>query len=296
MIKKLLKITVMAAFASVISATATSAGILPGMDGGINPNLVGPVNDSAGSFSPQSAQPTYSNMDALLGFRVTSGTGATLDGIIDLGSVTQFDHTFTLSLGNIGAYMSANWGSDWYTRQDTTGTLSPGATAVQWAVVATNTTNHALWSTRDPGVQSTPWDRQFDNGPGQTSIASVGARYATETIASGTNNAVAQTASAGNSWAQFQPAPPNGASYAGSFQMWNPTNEGSTSTALPFDSLPQATASGQAGTTLGFFSWAADGTVTFTVVPEPSTYAMCALGGVLLGALMFLRRRRAVRA
>lgn len=294
MTKKLLKITVLAALATASSITAASAGIISGMDssGAINPALIAPVND-APTFSPFSTQPTYTAGDVLFGFRATSGTGSTLDGIIDLGSVTQFNHTFTLSLGNIGAYMSANWGNDWYTRLDTSGSLDPTATAIQWAVVATNTTTHALWSSRDPNVQPTPWDRQFNNGPGQTSISSVGARYATETVASGTNNAVVQTASVANSWASFEPAPPNGANYAGSFQMWNPTNEGSTSTVMPFDSLP--TGSGP-GTTLGTFSWANDGTITFTVVPEPSTYAMLASGGVLLGGLMFLRRRRAAQA
>jgi len=241
----------------------------------------------------QAAQPTYSNMDALLGFRVTSGTGATLDGIIDLGSVTQFNHTFTLSLGNIGAYMSANWGSDWYTRLDTTGTVTTtGTTAVQWAVVAGDIFTNTLWSTRDPGTQPTPWDKQFSQGAGSSAIDSVGSRYQTETIAAGTNNAVVQTASVANSWASFQPSPPNGANYAGSFQMWNPTDEASTSTVVPFDMM---TESSGPGTTLGFFSWAADGSVTFTVVPEPSTYAMVGSGSVLLGALMFLRRRRAVR-
>jgi hypothetical protein len=246
--------------------------------------------------SVQATQPTYTNMDALLGFRVTSGTGATLDGIIDLGPVSQFNHTFTLSLGNIGAYMSANWGSDWFTRLDTTGTLQPGATAVQWAVVAGDINTDNLWSTRDPSVQSTPWQRQFSQGAGSSAIDGVGSRYHTETIAAGTNNAVAQSASAANSWASFQPAPPNGANYAGSFQMWNPTNEGSTSTVLPFDFIPTATADNQLGTTLGRFSWAADGTVTFTAVPEPSTYSMLALGGMSLGGLMILRRRRAARA
>jgi PEP-CTERM motif len=292
MTKKLLKITMMAAFGAVISATAASAGILPGMDGGINPALIRPVSDSPGSFSPQSTQPTYTNMDALLGFRATSGTGATLDGIIDLGSVTQFNHTFTLSLGNIGAYMSANWGSDWYTRSDASGQAFPAnATAIQWAVVATDTSSKTLWSTRDPGLQPTPWDRNANQGAGTTDIASVGARYHLETIAAGTNNAVVQTASNANSWASFQPPPPGSAS--NSFETWTPTDEANTSTVVPFDQIAQGTG---AATTLGFFSWAADGTVTFTAVPEPSTYAMFALGGVLLGGLMFLRRRRAVRA
>lgn len=248
--------------------------------------------------STYAQQPTYNNMDALLGFRVTSGTGATLDGIIDLGPVSQFNHTFTLSLGNIGTFMSTNWGSDWFTRLDTTGTLAAGSTAIQWAVVAGDFTGGTdnLWSTRNPSVQSTPWPRNFSQGDGSSSIDAVGTTFHLGTIATGTTSAIVQSASTSNSWASYEPAPPNGANYAGSFKTWNPTNEGNTNTVMPFDSIPTATAAGQLGTTLGTFTWNSNGTVTFTVIPEPSTYSMMGLGGLGLMGLMILRRRRTARA
>jgi PEP-CTERM motif len=232
-----------------------------------------------------------------MGFRVTSGTGATLDGIIDLGSVTQFNHTFTLSLGSIGTFMTSNFGSDWYTRIDP----ATGKTSVQWAVVAGDFQGGTdqLWSTRNPAVRSTPWPRGFDTAQSipASDIDQVGTNYSGSTIAAGTTSAITQSASGGSSWAAFEPAPPNGSGSNGiSFQYFNPTNEGSTNTVLAFDSILDATAQNQVGTQLGTFSWAADGTVAFSVVPEPSTYVMCALGGTLLGGLMFLRRRRAIRA
>jgi hypothetical protein len=150
-----------------------------------------------------------------------------------------------------------------------------------------------LWSTRNPAIRATAWPRNFDQSAGSGSIDAVGTTYSGNTIAAGTTSAITQSASAANSWASYQPG---GANYAGSFQTWNPTNEGSTNTVLAFDSIPTATAQSQLGTTLGTFSWASNGLVTFTVVPEPSTYSMMGLGALALVGLMILRRRRAARA
>jgi len=245
------------------------------------------------SISSFAQLPSYNDMDALFGFNVTSGTGTAFCGVIDLGPVSQFNHTFTLSLGNIGSYMAATWGSDWFTRIDPV-TLG---TSVQWGVVATdNVTNFTnnLWSTRNPAVRSQPWPRNFNQAIGSTNINSTGDTYTGYVIAPGTNNAVVEGAQDANSWAFFQPG---GAGSQGiSFGTWNPSNEGNTNTMLAFDFIPTATAGGQLGTQLGFFSWASNGDLTFTVIPELSTYRMMALGALgLLGAII-LRRRRSARA
>jgi len=233
----------------------------------------------------------YNDEDALFGFRVLSGTGSGFEGIIDLGQVSQFDHTFTLSLGNIAGFMSTNFGSDWFTRQAVGQT---GFTAIQWAVVATdNNTNFTndLWSTRNPAVRSTPWTPQVDQSIPSNGIQSVGSQYNNQPIAPGTTSAIIQSSSNPNSWTSWQPGGPN--SFGISFAFFNPTDEGNTNTVMAFDYV-QAGATN--GVQQGLFAWNSDGTVTFTVIPEPGTYQFMALGALGLVGLNILRRRRAVRA
>ena len=232
---------------------------------------------------------TYNDEDALFGFRVISGTGAGTEGIINLGQVSQFDHSFTLSLGNVGNFMSTNFGSDWFTRQAVGFT---GVTAIQWAVVATdNSTNFSndLWSTRDPATRQTPWT-PGDQAFASNGIDSVGHTYAGQTIFTGTTSAVEQSAATPNSWTSYQPG---GANSGGiSFQFFNPTDEGNTDHVLAFDYVQDGAAN---GVQTGLFSWSSNGTVTFTVIPEPGTYRLMALGTLGLLGLMILRRRRVAR-
>src|SRR5262249_52543954 len=166
----------------------------------------------------------YNDMDALFGFRVLSGTGATLDVVIDLGPVSQFNHTFSISLGSgFTTFMSTNFGADWFTRLDITNNQF---TAIQWAVVASDFSTgftDNLWSTRNPAIRSTPWPRDFTQGQGSNAVTAVGGQYSGNPIASGTNAAVLQLTTDPNSWRSYQPGGIN--SQGISFQTWNPTNE-----------------------------------------------------------------------
>jgi hypothetical protein len=293
-----LKIALLAAATTVASSICVSAAVLPGMDGagGVQPALVGPVSNVSPASAPS---PTYSDLDAILGFRVLAGTGSGFEGMIDLGAVSQFtaNTSFTLSLGSVGAFMSnsSNFGSDWYTRS-TSGQV--GKTDIQWGVVATdNQTNltNDLWSSRNPAVRSTPWNSSFDQSTPSNFIQGVGTYFnGGGSVAAGTVSAKKLSSSNANSWTNNQPGGGHGTI---SFGFFNPTNEGNTSTVLAFDQIPQG--STNPGTKLGTFTWNSDGTVVWngaTAVPEPSTYAMMGLGTLGLVGLMILRRRRAARA
>jgi hypothetical protein len=289
MIKKLLKIGALAVFGTTM-AVGASASILSGMDGNNMPSA------AVGGAQIMGASPsgTYSDLDAILGFRVLAGTGSGFEGMIDLGAVSQFtaNTSFTLSLGSVGTFMTNNFGSDWFTRSG-----QVGKTDIQWGVVATdNSTSFSndLWSTRNPAVRSTPWNSAFDQAQPSNDIAAVGSDFnAGGGVAAGTTSAKKLASSNANSWTNYQPGGGHGTI---SFQFFNPTNEGNTSTVLAFDDV--AAGSTNAGTKLGTFTWNSDGTVVWngaTAVPEPSTYAMFGLGTVLVG-LIVLRRHRAARA
>lgn len=258
--------------------------------------LLAAAGTALGTMSASAATPTYNDQDALLGFRVLGGTGGGFEGIINLGSVSQFTmtSTFTLSLGDIGGFMTNNFGADWYTR------LTGTKTSIQWAVVATDNQTgltNDMWSTRNPAVRSTPW-QIGDTSYASNGVYSVGQQYSnsSNSIAAGTTSAVKQSSTASNSWTSYQPGGPN--SQTISFGYFNPTNEGNTSTVLAFDYVPFG--SSGSGTTLGTFTWNSNGTVLWTgaavAVPEPSTYGMMGLGALTLFGLMVLRRRRALRA
>ncbi len=292
MIKKLLKIGAVAVLGTTM-AVGASASVLSGMDFNTTPSAA--IGGS--SILGPTPSGTYSDLDAILGFRVLAGTGSGFEGIFDLGAVSQFtpSTSFTLSLGSIGSFMTTNFGSDWYTRS-TSGQV--GKTDIQWGVVATdNSTSFSsdLWSSRNPAVRSTPWNSAADQSGPSNDIAAVGSVFnAGGAVAAGTTSAKKLSSSNANSWTNYQPGGGHGSI---SFEYFNPTNEGNTSTVLAFDQI--LAGSTNPGTKLGTFTWNSDGTVAWNgaaLVPEPSTYAMMGLGGLGLVGLTILRRRRAARA
>ena len=293
MTKNILKILGLAIAGSVFSSICASAAILSEMDStNFQPAALDPTAFSGPSILGPSPSNTYSDMDAILGFRVLAGTGAGSEGMIDLGSVTQFTSTstFTLSLGAIGTFMTTNFGSDWFTRS-TSGQV--GKTDIQWGVVATdNNTNFTsdLWASRSPAVRGTPWNSAANQDIGSNSVNNVGLYFNTGgVLASGGVSAKRLSSSNPSSWTSNNPG-------TTSFQNFNPDIEGNTSAVLSFDYVPAG--STNAGTTLGTFTWLSSGDVvwTGTAVPEPETYRLMALGAVGLVGLMILRRRRTVRA
>ena len=69
--------------------------------------------------STMAAPFVFNDGDIVIGFRATSGTGTDKNVFFRVGSGTDLrDGLISGTLGNIGATLSANFGSDWYSRPD----------------------------------------------------------------------------------------------------------------------------------------------------------------------------------
>ena len=222
------------------------------------------------------ATTSYNDGDLLLGVRMN---GSTVDYLVDLGNVSNFDFTksFTFSTTGIGADLAANFGSDWYTNSN-----------VKWSVIGTvsydeNTGEmNILYTTNPSSTAFTPSGSQSDT---TSLILSMGTYFNNKTSTTNNANGVVQTVAASEwTYANSQSV---GSHAAGiSLATWD-SNEATPSNSLSFDLLHEGQITGNA---LGSIALDNNGTVTFEAVPEPSTYAMVCIGA--LGMARILRRRK----
>jgi len=254
--------------------------------------------------------------DLILGFRATGGTGSTSTVMFDLGSasslVTGGVNVSNLGPSNIGALLTATYGSDWSTRSD-----------LYWGVAAVNDTSSftggnvagdphrtAYFTAAQSGTITPGIDNSFD-----PTVAS--AAYSTTATAinglkntflgidtTGTGSAVAGTGA--NTWASANVGDPNAAtnptalnSFSLGYGIEGSFVNGASNTALDLYRvlMTAGTPSPSAGVYAGTFTInGTTGVVGFTsgvtAAPEPSRVLFAGLG---LGALL-LRRRRTLKA
>lgn len=236
--------------------------------------------------------------DVFFGVRATSGTGSSFDYLVDLGQASQFRNrafNAVVSLGNFGSDLSNIFGSDWYTRVDAT----TQKTAVLFALIgaqsfAGNSDPDSTIYTSNPA--QTAYFRGSDSLQSSTSTLVDGMRSGYDNSSAttpGSNNKGAQQDKTGNgSYATYQSGGSQSGGNGTSFQQFTPADEGQTNSTLTFDRVLSSSTAGQRSTNLGSFALASDGTLSFTAIPEPSTYAtvICS-GGLLL--LIMKRKQRA---
>ncbi len=94
-----------------------------------------------GALSASAQIVSYTNGDLLLGVRASSGTGSATNFVFNLGASTAFrDNPEQGVVGNIGTFLSATYGSDWFSRSD-----------VSWGVIAAWNNNNPAF---DPGISN----------------------------------------------------------------------------------------------------------------------------------------------
>lgn len=248
----------------------------------------------------------YVDGDLFLGFRATGGVGATETYLINIGQASIFrdaapGSSFTLSLGNIGTDLDLIFGDGtpdmaWYLRDD----VVWGVVGMQAAAAGIDPV-HTLYATKDSptgDTLATAWVRRSNSQQTttETKIQNLVQGYTLDNEGSANTNsafAIRQNTTDSNNWSQFQPGGTQSNSTT-SFSVWNPTIEGNFDGGVInaeldlFRMTPNGTA-GTPGTYEGTFTIAQNGTVTYSVVPEPTSAALLSLSVGLLG---FARRRR----
>ncbi len=234
---------------------------------------------------PARAVLTVVDGDVLLGFRIT---GAPQDAlVINLGQYTQFTNAApgaTLSFGSLSSYgqdLTDKFGASWSTRSD----------LLFGAIGAYSGSGVSIYASRARSVSGTPATAfaslsQTNRNNTQAAVNTVNAGF----VNTGTTTASTNTVNAG-----FQTGTASGRYY---FAV-NP--------ALDFTTLASIEGSFTGTKVLDFFALSSSptarlgtftindstGAVTFAAVPEPSTYMLFALAGVVF--MTFVRRRRALQ-
>jgi hypothetical protein len=232
---------------------------------------------------------TAQSGDLILAFEIPDQNGGATGGQenleVDLGSYASLYSAAGGLNGtvNLGSFLSladltTTYGSGWNTTN--------GGDAVDWTVFGTNTSTYELWTTDTHKPQNdSAGDLQSTSGEmgpiysdmnGKTSTAN--SNYAYVTNSQSDSQSFTQDNGVGvNNWGDNYGDIPSSVLQA-------TTNTGEF---LLYDVQPGAPGNAKA---VGEFQLASNGNLTFTAVPEPSTWASIILGAFSL--LAFGRRRR----
>lgn len=218
------------------------------------------------------------NNDIFVAFRASGGTGATTSYIVNLGQYSQFrdaslGSTTALTLGNIGADLTAAFGESWSTRSD-----------LHWGIFGvSNSASPILYASRD-AANGGAWGALDINGRGTTASSIV-------SVLQGTNGYQGREATLNSPVAVFQPNSDLASSYAkqvatpgtndfGSLSEWS-SIEGNFGDGVGGTNLNLYRIAGSGVTTPGHFSIDGSGAISFHAIPEPSV-ALLGISGAFL--------------
>jgi len=245
----------------------------------------------AAAFSLQAQ--TVSSNDIIVGIRGSSATNLE----IKAGSLsTLASYTSETLIGNFNSSLSSAIGANWATAT----TLSGGGAS--WGAggssgASTLVFASSLWDTSTAGTLGTAnnlnqWNTLASVGAANTAFNSLFTGFnGVAATATGDGNSKTISASNTNSWST------KGGTSTSAFGTFNPNNNGfsgivgnTLASGQTYSAIDLYSVGPNSSTFLGTFALYQNGNLTFTAVPEPSTYAAI-LGVMTLGVVMIRRRR-----
>ena len=249
------------------------------------------------------AQQSAGYGDLILGF-VPNGSlssGTTTNVEVDLGSVASFltAGPGTYNIGNLGTDLSSTYGSGW-----ASSTLSFGLVDAVSSTQVSGATAKTVWASQTEASGTYPANSLL-TGSNTTTVSHVGGMY------SGLTGSFGGSGTTVLSDLSSQTDGVNGINLQG-FTVGNSVGgswsveQGSNAFVVPnattgfltvvdsgnsSDLLEMTNGAGNSSVDLGYFTLASNGALTFTVIPEPSTYAAI-LGAISIGFAMIRRRNR----
>ena len=269
---------------------------------------------------------TYNAGDLILGFRVTGGTGAGSDLLVNLGSSTSYrdlNGSNLWNISNIGTDLAATYGSTWYDRTDLSFGIAGVYTDISDANGGVNNNgdpgqtlyfSKSRTATGTLGSASSTTTSNYSNtnmSTASSQMLSLGATTYASATASLNNSNVAIVSSAGlNSWTAYTSGASDFGVISGGVEQtfangsWQGGSFGAASNvegALDlYRYLQTATGASPSGTAkTGIFETSIiidqagnlNAIVSSAAVPEPSTYAMCGVAAIAAGVFAYRRRK-----
>ena len=226
----------------------------------------------------------------LLGFRATGGTGSASNLVVDLGtysSILASPGGITLDYSSTNSVISTTYGSAWWTRND-----------LYWGVIASDNDTLNLYLSRITGTALPAGSDGTSPNIAASDLYTINGNVVAMAAASTAGNA---TYSTNNGYV----ASVSGTGNAGSWTAGQSIGWGF------FPSTTDVVVIGNTNLSLAYYTWNMDDQSpdygagntpltlvatlnnnmgVITVVPEPSTYALALVGGLILIALQLRRR------